>query len=168
MVGGASGEGRIRLSKLLSGKRSKPAIILVMALVGVALLLFGGMTDREKSADTSDMAAELERYAETVETKIYELCSRVDGVSGVSVAVSFECGFEYVYARESGEGKYLVVGSGSSESAVRVTEKMPIISGIGIVCKGGGDPRIQNKLINLISATFGVGSNKIYITEAAK
>ena len=156
------------LSKITATKKGKLAVIMICAMLGAALLIFGGGDEGRAAEVTSDASASLEQYSEGVEKKIRELCSRVEGVSGVSVAVSFECGFEYVYAKESGDGKYLVVGSGSAESAVRVTEIPPKISGIGIVCKGGGDPRVQSKLISLVSAAFGVGSNKIYVAEAAK
>ena len=105
-------------------------------------------------------------YRESVEKKIDALCSRVNGVSDVSVAVSLESGFEYVYAQNEAKGDYVVIGSGSSESAVRVTEIPPRIAGVGIVCKGGGNPVIQRELIRLISAAYGINSSRIYITGA--
>jgi len=40
--------------------------------------------------------------------------------------------------------------------------------GVGIVCRGGGDPKIQRELLLLISAACGIGTNKIFITEAQK
>ena len=142
----------------------KPWMIVAALMVGVAMLVLGGQ--EKKSEVKGEGGSELIAYSKEVEAKILELCSRVEGVKNVSVAVSFESGFEYVYATDG--DKTLTVGSGSSESAVRVTEKPPTISGIGIVCTGGGDPRIQQKLINLISAAYGISSNKIYITEAQK
>lgn len=42
------------------------------------------------------------------------------------------------------------------------------MSGVGIVCRNGSDPEIQRELISLISAVCGIGSNKIFITEAQK
>jgi hypothetical protein len=42
------------------------------------------------------------------------------------------------------------------------------IIGVGIVCRGGSDPTIQRELIPLVSAACGVGSNRIFITEAQK
>ena len=139
--------------------------IIACALFGVALLIYGSR-DAKSTVDTNEKGSELVEYSREVESKILELCSKVEGVRNVSVAVSFESGFEYVYATDG--DKTLTVGSGSNESAVRVTEKPPTISGVGIVCTGGGDPRIQQKLINLISAAYGISSNKIYITEAQK
>jgi len=143
----------------------KPWMIAACVLVGVVMLIFGGADDKA-SPTKAESSSELIEYSKKVEERILELCSKVEGVKNVSVAVSFESGFEYVYATDG--DKTLTVGSGSSESAVRVTEKPPTISGVGIVCTGGGDPRIQQKLINLISAAYGISSNKIYITEARK
>lgn len=148
-------------------KNAKVWIIILGALAGVVLLLIGsGDKDEPVKIDADAMA--LSEYAEQMEKKIYELCSNVKGVSDVSVAVSFESGFEYVYAKNDEKGDLITVGSGSSKTAVKVTEKPPTIGGIGIVCRGGGDPIIQNRLISLLSATFGVSSTKIYITEAEK
>ena len=42
------------------------------------------------------------------------------------------------------------------------------VVGIGIVCRGGSDPKIQRELLSLVSAACGVGSNRIFITEAQK
>ena len=144
----------------------KIGIILLFAAVGVILLILGtsGESTAKKETESELMLSE---YSKEVEEKIIELCSNVKGVSNVSVAVSFESGFEYVYAREDG-GDVVIVGSGSSKSPIRVKEKMPVIGGIGIVCKGGGDPTVQKKLLDLISAAFGVSSSKIYIAEAKK
>ena len=148
-------------------KKGKLWIILLGAVAGVFLLLIGNGTGDQKTIERSDTKA-LEEYSQSLERKIHEICSNVKGVSDVSVAVSFESGFEYVYAQNEDEGEIVVIGSGSSKSAVKVTEKPPKIAGIGIVCRGGGDPTVQNKLIKLLSAAFNVSSNKIYIAEAKK
>ena len=136
-------------------------LIVMGGFLGVAMLLYGGTEDKKKETEEDDR---LTAYARGVEEKITELCSKVEGVKNVSVAVSFESGFEYVYATDG--DKTLTVGSGASESAVRVTEKPPTISGVGVVCSGGGSPSVQKRLIELISAAYGISSNKIYITEA--
>ena len=137
-------------------------LIVMGGFLGVAMLLYGGTEDNKK--EVKDESDRLTAYARGVEEKITELCSKVEGVKNVSVAVSFESGFEYVYATDG--DKTLTVGSGASESAVRVTEKPPTISGVGVVCSGGGSPSVQKRLIELISAAYGISSNKIYITEA--
>lgn len=148
-------------------KKGKLWIIILGVVAGVLLLLIGNGTNEQKQPERNEAKA-LEEYSQSVEKKIHEICSKVKGVSDVSVAISFDCGFEYVYAQNEDKGDLVLIGSGSSKSAVKVTEKPPTIGGIGIVCRGGGDPTIQNKLIKLLSAAFNVSSNKIYIAEAKK
>lgn len=148
-------------------KKGKLWVIILGAVAGVFLLLIGNGTSEQKQVEANEAKA-LEEYSQSVEKKIHEICSKVKGVSDVSVAVSFESGFEYVYAQNEDKGDFILIGSGSSKSAVKVTEKPPTIGGIGIVCRGGGDPTVQNKLIKLLSAAFNISSNKIYIAEAKK
>lgn len=146
-------------------KNGKLWMVALFGILGVSLLIFGGSYEKSEPTLNEDKNR-FSEYKTEVEAKILELCSRVEGVDDVSVAISFESGFEYVYATDG--DKTLTVGNGSAESAVTVTEKPPTISGVGIVCNGGGNPRIQQKLINLISAAYGISSNKIYIAEAQK
>lgn len=160
------------LERLFRGK--KYLWLALLAAVGVALMLMGGGTSSDKKESTEvDSEQKLARYTAALRNDIEQLCRQVGGVSDVTVAVSLECGFEYVYATdqslEFGAGggeqiKYITVGNGSSESAVYITEKLPRIGGVGIVCRGGSDPEVVRRLTSLISAAYNIGSNKIYVT----
>ncbi len=148
---------------------------MVCGLAGVLILLyasdmFSGAETSQKNKSTSEHA-EIADYTARLEESIGRLCANVSGVSNVTVAVTLESGFEYVYAADSEnktdgstEIKYITIGSGSSKSPVYITEKLPKIAGVGIVCRGGSNPAIQQKLIDLISAAYNIGSNKIFIT----
>ncbi len=57
---------------------------------------------------------------------------------------------------------------GAGEVAVAVSIENDKISGIGIVCGGGDDPDVAHRLISLVSASFNVPSNRIYITYSKK
>lgn len=170
-----------------SGKRRLHApgvwILMLAGALGICLLLIGGIGgDSDEKGEEEETAAHLQNSAEALgaytaalENKIATLCEGVRGVSGVRVAVTLSAGYEYIYAKDaeldSGESgttgsyHYLTIGSGSSESAVYLSEKPPTVGGIGIVCTGGSDPSVKRELIELVSAAFGVASNKIYITE---
>ena len=151
-------------------KRSgKLKYILILLILGIALVLIGSKTysngDTAKKASSESLS--IAEYEELLEAKIKNLCERVDGVSNVTVALSLEGGYEYVYATD-GADDYVLIGSGSEESGMFLGQRAPQISGIGIVCEGGGDPKIQKELLSLISASYGIGTNKIFITEAQK
>lgn len=148
------------------GKLSRGALLLCGVILGVALLLMGGSrsarTDGETVSETT--AAETETYVRTLEEKIRLFCEQVEGVGEVSVTVSLESGWRRVYGKES--GSYLSVGSGFSQNTVCLSEEPPVIGGIAVVCTGGGDPVVRQRLVGLLCAAYGIGSNKIYIAQA--
>ncbi len=152
-----------RAKKLFSlGNRS--ALIAALAVIGLALLLLGRVELREGGDAADAKAQNWQEYVQILEEKAASLCSRVAGVSDVTVALSLTQGVEYVYAED--EGGYLLTGSGASACGLLLTERPPQVSGIGVVCVGADDPETRQTLLSLLSAAFGVGTNRIYITSA--
>ena len=153
----------------------KIIFIFLLAAIGIFLLLFvaygSGNKNQIKESEFED-SMNAEEYANSVEKNISELCEKISGVSDVHVVVTLEGGYNTVYAQNSQSGasgyknEFVLTGNGSSERAILVGYSTPQVSGVGIVCRGGGDPHIRSEMISLISATFGVSSNKIYVTEA--
>lgn len=156
------------------GGKTRLWIIVIGAIVGVALLLFGGA--REQPTETAEPSPyspsedELVLYQSYLEGRVKTLCESVNGVSGVTAIVTLAGGFEEVYATEypNGNEEYVILGSGSNATALYLSRSAPQIAGIGIVCHGGSSPSVQKELIALISASFHVSSNRIYVTEAGK
>lgn len=141
----------------------RTAALIGGALLGVILLLAGGTRSDTPTAQTVEVT-DTEAYVQAMEEKIRELCRRVEGVGEVSVAVSLESGWRRTYGKES--GSYLSVASLSGSGQVCLSEEPPVIGGIAIVCDGGGDPEVRQRLINLLRAAYGIGSNKIYVAPA--
>lgn len=153
----------------------KIIFIFALALIGVFLILLGayGKGDKnEKNQSSYENSMDADEYAKSVEKNISELCEKISGVSDVHVVVTLEGGYNTVYAQNSQsnssgyKNEFVLTGNGSSERAILVGYSTPQVSGVGIVCRGGGDPHIRSEIVSLISATFGVTSNKIYVTEA--
>lgn len=163
-----------------SSKKSVKIILLLLgAAVGLFLLFYGSYADREgDSGDTesekkiSEVDMDADEYARDAERRIAELCGRVRGAGEVQVSVTLSCGYTAVYAQNSQssasgyKNEFVLTGSGSSEKPLLVGYSVPQISGIGIVCSGGGDASVRQEIISLVSAAYGVSSNKIYVAEA--
>lgn len=145
-------------------------IIVVGAALGIGLLLLGGRgestTAVAEGVPQTNAIEETVLYRTRLEEEIRTLCESVSGVGEVRVAVSLEGGFREVYATEGADGEYVIVGSGSSASPVLISRDPPALSGIGVVCRGGSSPSIQRELVSLLSATFNLPTNRIYVTEA--
>ena len=156
-------------------KSGKLAVALGGVILGVVLLIFGNRAGKEgsPSAEAPPVTVETrtaEEYRQDLEARMEAICARVAGVGAVDVIVTLEGGYEYVYAYDtkttvSGQStSYITVGSGDGESLVYITERAPAIVGIGVVCSGGMDAGVRREVTGLLSAAFGVGSNKIYVT----
>lgn len=156
----------------------KIIIIIIGAVIGVLLLVFGGYTqgNDDRDEDTKDQekfsTLDADEYARELEERIAILCEQMSGVDKVSVTVTLSGGYNAVYAQNSQSGgsgyknEFVLTGSGSSESALLIGYSVPQISGVGIVCRGGGSLQTRGEIIALVSSAFGVSTNKIYVTEA--
>ncbi len=156
-------------------KSGRLGVALLVIAIGVALFMIGRRTGTGDTAapETPPAGAgspTVEEYRASLEARMEALCGQVAGAGEVRVAVTLEGGFVYVYACDrkvtsAGESTtYLTVGSGAGESVVYLSEEAPAITGIGVVCSGGMDPDVRRELTSLLSAAFGVGANKIYVT----
>ena len=137
------------------------------ALLGVLLLLFGGFqtdTDETQTVDTVQArVAELAAYEAQLEKEIRELCEAVSGVGDTDVMVSFEGGYSVCYVGEGSDGP-ATVGAGSSEQAVFRRVSPPAVRGVGVVCRGGNRPEVQQRLTELLSTALGISSSCVYVT----
>ena len=156
-----------------SNGRLRFLLILLGAAVGIFLLLFGDRLFQSTSKEADEpqpltSQEELEAYQAYLEGRVKALCESVRGVDCVTVTVTLSGNFEDVYATETVDGneEYVIVGSGSNARALYLTRLAPEIAGIGVVCRGGGGSDIQRELSALLSATFRVPTNRIYIAPA--
>lgn len=153
-------------------KKNRSAIFIVLgAAAGLLLLLwgsFGGADEASKISDTDEIAA----YSVYLEEQAVRLCESVRGVSDVTIALTLEGGFEQVYAADKTVSggvqniEHVKLGSGNGAELCAVSVSAPKVTGIGVTCKGGRNDSVRAELTALLSAAFGVGANKIYITEA--
>ena len=162
----------LKKGSLKDNGRLRLYLLLGCGILGILLILFGSSTKTPQNSDEnspySTSTDELVIYQDYLEKRIKTLCESVSGVRNVTVVVTLSGSFESVYATEwpDGEEEYVILGSGSSASPIYLSRSAPEIAGIGIVCSGGANDNVKRELLSLLSATFHISSNRIYITEA--
>ena len=162
----------LKKGSLKDNGRLRLYLLLGCGILGILLILFGSSTKTPQNSDEnspySTSTDELVIYQDYLEKRIKTLCESVSGVRNVTVVVTLSGSFESVYATEwpDGQEEYVILGSGSSASPIYLSRSAPEIAGIGIVCSGGSNDNVRCELISLLSATFHISSNRIYIAEA--
>ena len=146
-------------------------VLIMCAFLGIMLMMLGGDNgDAAEQTESGLQALDPDAYAQRVEEQVEELCNRIDGVSGTYAVVALEGGYRALYASdeqqnsENRKNQVVLIGSGADENGLLIGYKNPEISGIGIVCSGGEDYNIKKNIISVVSAAFGLPSNKIFVT----
>lgn len=163
----------MRFLDRLSGKK-KIVLLVATALLGVLLVLGGALGEKGgeggKNGGAQEKNPAASAYIEGVENKIRNITEQITGSKDAAVIVSVKSGTEYIYvSNEEHEGdrsatEYIKLrGENGEDSLILYKEVYPAVSGISVACRGGDDPVIRQKLIEVISTALGVPSHRICI-----
>lgn len=160
------------LRRILQDEKQRVNLLLCLGLAGMLLLAVSAWIPDEK--DTSQTAAPQAvagtDYAAELETRLEEMICQVDGAGRTRVMVTLQNGEESVYATDSEVG---TDGAGStthvvvSGDALLETVVTPRVLGVAVVCEGGGEAAVQNRVSTLVETLTGVGANHITVARMA-
>ncbi|MEE0839238.1 MAG: hypothetical protein U0L72_01645 [Acutalibacteraceae bacterium] len=150
-----------------------------MVLIGISSFLPKGT---EKSHNTSD-AVSAQEYRQLIEEQLTEIVIKISGDKKAKVLVTLETGKRFEYAGETedetkekkdgeqsekSDGKkettITVKSSDGSETAIVVTEYMPQIRGVAVVCNGGNREDISSAVKSAVAAALNITSKRISVT----
>ncbi|MBR4909943.1 MAG: hypothetical protein IKZ47_01305 [Clostridia bacterium] len=174
------------MSKLLKKIREiagKPKILLVIGISGIVLIYLSTLIPSFKKTEQPKSGISAEDYRNTVYENVKSIVTGITGDRSPTVIVTLESGIRYDYAdlkesdtsastgKESEENRkatkqsYITVrGSDGSETPLIITEIMPQIRGVAIVCLGGDDPDIAEKIENAVTAALDITSQRVYVS----
>lgn len=162
----------------------KPRVLLAAGLAGILLIclpsLFGRDGEKTEPAKSTEMS--VEEYRAALETAVERLVSGITGSERVEAVVTLESGPVYSYAdvtegtaadktdnnttSTSSELKksYITVKTADGgEQALLVTTEMPQVRGVAVVCEGGDDKALCEKITGAVTAALNITSKRVYI-----
>ena len=142
--------------------------------LGVAGILLIGVSEliprRTETADPPTVTATADQVEQALEQRIAALLSAVEGVGECRVLVTLEGDARAVYAAntETGDGQsyteeVLVVSTDDGPAGLLLTTLQPSVKGVAVVCSGGGDPAVQQQVIDLVSTVFHISSRRVCV-----
>ncbi len=137
----------------------KNRFLFLLGLLGLALLLFTGVTPKTENAGDQPDCAEAYRSALTEEVRA--ACAAVRGVGEVRVLLTLASGEIAVYEKNrSGENESVALSGGD---ALLVAYRTPEVLGVAVICEGGESAAVKAELTALLRATLGVDTRAIHI-----
>ena len=112
-----------------------------------------------------------------IEAELKMLLEQIDGVGSCEVMVSVEGTTEYVYAEnisrytdEADDRKsdkldedIVIIENGSDKQALVRRVIRPQISGVVVVCEGGGDIRVNERVLKAVSTALNISSGRVCV-----
>lgn len=166
------------LKKLLSNKY---AVYAVCAVCGILLIILSGAF-KSKPKSSTEPAFNEKEYLNELESRMSDMLSSIKGAGRCHVMINIASTTESVYVKETKrsssnandnvksetEDSVLKMKDGSgSEYALVKKQIMPKISGVSVVCDGGGSADVKANVISAVCTVLGISSNKVCVIAKA-
>ena len=170
--------------KELSKKIKQPKVLLIIGLLGIAVIGLSSIFPKsnEKTVPISDNF-DCDEYRKDMEDNIRSIVRSITGDKKSTVIITLKNGIRYSYADDTkidtsktdgekavqsssrNETSHITVKTSSGEEkALVVTENMPEIRGVAIVCIGGDDEATAQEIKSSVMAALDITEKRIYIT----
>lgn len=190
---------KIEVMKNLKGVKSlyekvfqgdnKVKLIVCIGVLGMVLILISSFTGKSKPVSEPEPTGTAEDYIVSMEKKLLNLVTSIEGVGRANVMVTMESGTQYVYAKEekknldttkdySGEEEMTVVqkdnleqryilvdGGGGRKQALLETQLEPVVKGVVVVCEGAENPLVEQRIMNAVTTALAIPSNRVCVTK---
>lgn len=172
------------ISKLL---QNKAKLIFAVGILGIGLIFLSSFfdgnskTNTTQKDDVNSMASN--EYCEQLEKKVKTIVTGITGSKNSVVVVTLDTGIQYIYAdnkkqqtsnseqsdkkenSDSNEHNYIIItDKNGDEQPLIITEYMPSVRGVAIVCEGGYDQAVCEQIKNAVMSALNITSKKIYVT----
>ncbi|MBQ8623489.1 MAG: hypothetical protein IJ424_03825 [Oscillospiraceae bacterium] len=155
------------LSKIKEKLKSSPKVVTyaLIVLVCIALLLLMNTSDNDEVKNyDSELNMNDTQFKESVEKQLEDIVSKIDGVGRVTVMVTVESTYSYEYVTDRSDSDLKTVIVGNKEALIsKITN--PKIVGVLIVCQGGDNVKVKEKIINAVSTVLDIPMSKVYVAK---
>ena len=170
-------------------ERAKRLPKTVWVVLGVAAMVLMAVSEwiPAKDVSTAVDAWDVKAYTKALEQQLADIVEHIDGAGECRVMVTLENGVEYVYAnehsetsnrtedvsdtaekttvRDDNESSYVIVNSSDGKQGLLVTEIQPTVRGVVVVCEGGEDERVRDRIMKTVATVLNITSSRVCITK---
>lgn len=169
-------------------------MLIICGLLGIALIFLSSFFENKDTSAGSTVQTvytanqSIEQYKEDTEINLGNMIASIDGAGKTKIMVTVDSGIEYVYASDEKESvnsksdksqdkdntentqdsekSYITIRlSDGTQQAVTVKEIQPRIRGVLVICEGGGDALVQQRVIEAVTKALDISSAKVCVTK---
>lgn len=175
------------MNEKIKNLTKNPKTLIALGLVGILLIfissLFGKDNKSAQSETTTESTYTAEYYCETLEKNVKNIVRSITGDKNPTVVITLESGIRYSYASadetdtssivgsttdqtsESKKQSYITIkNADGGEQALIITQIMPEVRGVAIICDGGNNEITAEKIKNAVTSALNINSKRVYIS----
>lgn len=144
---------KARLKNLLDNDKIRK-IIIIAGIVGISLIFLSSYIDI--GSDTgfgNDEEFSVTTYSTEIESDLQAVISKIEGAGETSVLLTMENSVEYVYLEDS---------------TTKTKEIEPHIRGVLVVCEGGDDAVVIERITEAVTKALDISTAKVCITKLSE
>lgn len=158
-------------------KDDKRRWLLWLGLAGVLLIALSEWIPGDESSlpEANPIAVTEYQVEQALEQRMTALLSSVEGVGHCRVMVTLDAGTQTVYAadtrislngeEQSTETTLLRVETDSGPVGLKLTEIQPTVKGVAVVCDGGGNPAVCQRIIDVVTTAFHISERRVCVVK---
>ncbi len=159
------------LSFKIAGVNVSMGVVVGIGLLGMLFVLVSSFTPSSTADNTPQEGSGYgSQYVTDLEEKLRSVLSVAEGVGEVTVMITTGEDGENVYAKEviNDQERYIMVdGVGGQREALVVSQVRPEILGVIILCEGGDNPVVVERINEITTTALGVNSLQVCILKKA-
>ena len=171
----------LKIKEFFEAKQNKKAgFILILGCIGITFIFLSELFPENKDKNSLVKERNLSEISEKeseLEKRIGEAVSKIKGAGRTNVVITFESSDEYFYAKnnasdydqngESNEFEFVIIEGENGEEPLLIKKKEAEIRGVLVICDGGKDPFVREKILEAVCALLDISSNKVSVAEMA-
>lgn len=165
-----------KIKNWISGDSKKIKIIFAVGMIGLVLILVSDfIPDEDSNKNENEAKISYCEYTDRLEKKLENVISSISGVGACNVMITLENTSESVYATNyetknddkslSQKDEYVIYDSSAGETPVLIKEYMPQVQGVAVVCSGGDDVSVKEKIISSVTSLFNIPANRVSVSK---
>ena len=147
------------------GKDKTMRILLWVGLLGILLIGLSELFPSCSREETTSVTLTANQVEKALEQRIADLLRQVEGVGTCRVMVTLERDAQTVYATDTvADGQQvLVVETDAGPVGLPLTTLLPSVKGVAVVCDGGGDAAVCERVTQLVATAFHISQRRVYV-----
>jgi len=159
-------------------------IILALGVLGIVLIFLSEIIPESENKELNEAKSNIYLSydrEEQLEKRLEEMISKIHGAGKVSVMLTLDSSKEFFYASEitnesretdteksnGTEKNFVIVDGENGEEPLIIKVDEAKIRGVLIVCEGGDNSVVVEKIIDAVCAVLGISSNRVSVSKMA-